>query len=364
MYFNIPTKLYFTPEVLANYGSMIVNFGKKALLVTGKTSAEKSGVLADLLPILQRDKISYTIFSEIMENPETSVIDKGTRILNDIKCDFLIAIGGGSPIDATKAIAIQYANNLHISEIYHIEKHKKALPIIAIPTTSGTGSEITQYSVLTSSENGTKAGFGSELIFPKIAFLDAKYTFSLSKTITRDTAIDALSHLLEGLYSNKYNEYLMPIIYHGVKLIFDNLVPCMAEPANIKHREALMLASNYGGVVIAHTSTTLQHSIGYPLTTTFGVSHGLANGLVMKQIMELYEPYLNDRLTLLFNHLKITKNQFFDWLDTLQMKFVGRIDNEFLSQKVSEVMKSRNMALNPVQINEEEIKKIYISIND
>jgi alcohol dehydrogenase class IV len=90
-----------------------------------------------------------------------------------------------------------------------------------------------------------------------------------------------------------------------------------------------MLASNYGGIVIAHTSTTLQHSIGYPLTTEFGVSHGLANGLVMKQIMNLYEVAIKDKLTDLFCYLKTDKNAFFDWIDTLEMKFNGKIDENY-----------------------------------
>ncbi|MCL1827788.1 MAG: iron-containing alcohol dehydrogenase, partial [Candidatus Cloacimonetes bacterium] len=232
-------------------------------------------------------------------------------------------------------------------------------PILAIPTTSGTGSEITQYSVITNRETSIKAGFGSEKCFPKVSFLDPKYTLSLNARVTRDTAIDALSHLLEGLYSNKYNEFLLPFIHTGVKLIYDNLSLCLKDLSCIKYRHNLMLAANYGGIVIAHTSTTLQHSIGYPLTTVFGVSHGLANGLVMRQIMNLYEPHIKDRTDRLFVKLNITKDAFFKWLDSFEMVFEGKIDEVFLKNRVPEVLKSRNMTLSPCVVNEQEITNIY-----
>ena len=363
MFFYMPTKVYFGESVIRNYGNEIQNYGVNALIVTGKNSAVKSGVIDDLEPLLNSLGIKFTIFNEIMENPEIKIVEKGKNIFLNNNCDFIIAVGGGSPLDAAKAISLMTANNLNNTEIYNAMLHKKAFPIIAIPTTSGTGSEVTQYSVLNNSETNIKAGFGSNLIFPKISFLDPSYTKTLNKTITRDTAIDALSHLLEGIYSVKYNEFLLPLIMTGVKLIFDNLKPCLSDLDNLKYREALMLASSYGGIVISHSSTTLQHSIGYPLTTVYGISHGLANGLVMKQIMELYEPYLNGRLDNLFNYLNITKLQFFDWLDSLEMSFNHCIDNVFIEKRVPEVLRSRNMALNPFAVSEKQIISIYHSLN-
>ena len=382
MYFNIPTKVYFGDSVLKNFQNEIVKQGRNALIVTGKSSAIKSGVMDDLLPILNELEIGYTVFNEIMENPDISIVEKGKNVflksygrihaVQNYKSyghnhaprnyDFIIAIGGGSPLDAAKAISIMAANDLSKEDIYNTALHRKAFPIIAIPTTSGTGSEITPYSVLSNEETKVKAGFGNEFMFPKISFLDPKYTVSMSHTVTRDTAIDALSHLLEGLYSNKYNEFLLPFIYSGIKLIYENLSKCLKEPDNLMYRKNLMLASNYGGIVIAHTSTTLQHSIGYPLTTIFGVSHGLANGIVMKQIMDLYEPHIKDRLDALFCFLGIKKTELFDWLDTLEMKFMGVIDECFLNERIPEVMMSRNMTLIPYQVKEYEIIQIYESL--
>ena len=359
MNFHIPTKIHLSQNVLVNNAQDLTTHGNTALIVTGKSSAVKSGVLSELLPILDYHKIKYTIFNEIMENPDLNIVEKGKQIFKETNSDFIIAIGGGSPIDAAKAISLMVANDLNKSNLYDSTLHKSAYPIVAIPTTSGTGSEVTPYSVLNNTETNTKAGFGTPLIFPKVAFLDPKYTLSLNETITRDTAIDALNHLLEGIYSNKYNEFLIPFIQTGFKLIYDNLNFCLQNPQDINLRQALMQASNYGGIVIAHTSTTLQHSIGYPLTTEFGVTHGLANGLVMKHIMNLYEPAIKDRLALIWNYMNITKSQFFDWLDTFVMTFEGNIDYNFIQRRINEVMNSRNMALNPIKVKDYEIINIY-----
>jgi len=345
--------------VVTQHTADIASCGKKAFIVTGQSSAVNSGALHDVIEVLNNTDIKYHIFNQVSANPQTHIVQQGSKQLSEQNCDFIIAIGGGSPIDAAKAISLQVANKLDISDIYRVERHKCGLPLIAIPTTAGTGSEVTQYSVLTDSHTKIKAGFGSDHAFPSLALCDAKYTLSLSETVTRDTAIDALSHLLEGIYSNKYNQFLMPFILQGIRLIFQNLSECLQNPSSLPQRQALMLASTYGGMVIAHTSTTLQHSIGYPLTSLLGISHGLANGLVMKSIMNLYEPHLCGRLSMVFEYIQASKAQLFSWLDSLEMHLEGEIDESFLSQSLPQVMGSRNMALNPLNVSQEQIEAIY-----
>ncbi|HOD54895.1 MAG TPA: iron-containing alcohol dehydrogenase, partial [Candidatus Cloacimonadota bacterium] len=128
---------------------------------------------------------------------------------------------------------------------------------------------------------------------------------------------------------------------------------------NVKLREKIMKASLYGGIVIAHSGTTLQHSIGYPLTTEFGLSHGLANGVVMKYIMELYYPAIKDELDELFLHLGMSKEDFYKWLDSLDFSFDMKIHDDFIEDKILEVVQSRNMANNPFTVSTTQIKNIY-----
>jgi len=359
MYFYLPTKVFFSDRVLEKHGLEFTKYGTKALLVTGQSSARKSGVLKDLFALLSNLNFKYCIFDQVTENPDLSIITKGADFCIHNQCDMIIAIGGGSSLDAGKAISLMSANNLESTELYSSLLYQKALPIIAIPTTSGTGSEVTQYCVLNNAKNNIKAGFGHELMMPKIAFLDPQYTLTLPYITTRDTAIDALSHLLEGLYSRKYSEFLLPFILSGAKLIYDHLQSCLSDLQNLYHRKALMLAANYGGIVIAHSSTTLQHAIGYPLTTEYGLTHGLANGVVMKMIMQLFKPSVEERLNLLFHYLNTSESKFLSWLELLDIKFNGNITEEFLQNRVPEVMNSRNMAFNPFTVTENQVIYLY-----
>ncbi len=355
----MPTSVNFGEDCVLKMGSEIATFGKKVLIVTGMKSALLSGALEDVIRVLKNESIEYIIYNKIIENPTLDSVIEGANIFKKNNCDFLIGIGGGSPIDAAKAISVICANDFKGREIYIAGSIKKSYPIIAIPTTSGTGTEVTPNSVITDIEKGMKAGFASKYTFPVLSFLDAKYTLSLPEKVTRNTAVDALSHLLEGIFSNKRNKLIYPILFEGVKLIYENLIPVLENPLDLKLREKLMLASMYGGIVIAQTGTTLQHSIGYPMTTEFGVPHGLSNGLVMKHIIDFFLQSIEKELSSLFMYLQCTKEDFFNWLDSLGMNKNFEISEDFVSRRIPEVMATRNMANNPFKVTSEEITNLY-----
>lgn len=356
----MPANIQFGRECLLKQGHLLKNQGSKALLVTGAASARKSGALADIEKVLQKLSVGYELFPEIKENPDIGSIHKGAAAMKKTGCDFVIGIGGGSPVDAAKAIAVTAANDFHKDEFYQAGNIKKVYPIISITTTSGTGTEATPYSVVTDGEK--KAGFGSPLMFPKISYLDPGYTVTMPSAVTRDTAIDALSHLLEGIYSAKRCPMLYPLITAGVRIIYSVLEDALEQPDNFEYRKQLMIASLYGGMVIAQSSTTLQHSIGYPLTTFHGLSHGMTNGIVMKHIMELYYPTLKEEIDMLFTHLNCTRNDFYQWLDNLGMTSDLKLDKDFIDKAVAQIEKSRNMALNPLRVTGENIADILAKL--
>ena len=193
--FSMPTRIvYGTGCVKAEAQRLVL--GKKALIVTGKTSAKASGALDDVLDVLSTE---YVIFNEVENNPRIDTVVRGSQLARESGCDFIIAIGGGSPLDAAKVIGVLAVNNVDPLSLYRDGWLHKPLPVVAIPTTAGTGSEVTQYAVLTIDEEETKKGLGGPDLFPATAFLDAKYTQSLPQSITVDTAVDALSHLVEIL---------------------------------------------------------------------------------------------------------------------------------------------------------------------
>ncbi len=355
----VPTEIFFGNACLKGAAFDFSQLGRKAMLITGRRSAKTSGAFDDCVCSLESCKVPFELFDRVGENPDLETIMAGAAAFKSANADFVIGIGGGSPIDAAKAVSVIAANTLNGADVYDPEKIKKAFPVAAIPTTSGTGSEVTPYSVITDSAKKKKAGFTSNLIFPKVAFVDPAYTASTGAIVTRDTAVDALSHLLEGLYSKKRNRLLYPLIFEGAKLIVENLRTALDAPNNQAARSALSQASLYGGLTIAQSGTTLQHSIGYPLTTEFGLSHGAANGVVMKYVMEFFKPSVERDLKLFFKAIGMEQQAFFDWLDSLKFDFEPNIDEAFLMKRVPEVMQSRNMAACPVDIRAEDVEAIY-----
>ncbi|PKN77768.1 MAG: alcohol dehydrogenase [Candidatus Cloacimonetes bacterium HGW-Cloacimonetes-1] len=361
MYY-FPCRVFFAEEALTRATPYLIGYGRKALIVTGKQSAIVSGALGDVTAILKAHNIAWHIFDSVIENPTIDTVLDGATEFAIHDCDFLIGIGGGSPIDAAKAISLTAANKLDKTNMYDTSLFSHSFPVVAIPTTSGTGTEVTPYSVLTDPETQKKAGFGSELAYPTLSIIEPRYTLSMSHAVTLNTGIDALSHLLEGIYSNKRNPLLYPNIFSGIKTIYKNLPIVLNEPGNLIARAEMMRASLYGGMTIANTSTTLQHSIGYPLTSVYGIPHGLANGVVMKGIMELYYPAVEAELKDLFHEMKISQHKFFEWIEALQLSIDIHLTPDFMDTRIPEVLSSRNMSNNPFEISSEDIKKIYLDL--
>lgn len=357
--FYLPTRIYFGSGALQNAEERIFNLGSKPLLVTGRQSAKASGALDDVTKLLQNFAIPFAHFHEVSQNPDLDTIMAGARLLRSEGCDYVIAIGGGSPIDAAKAMALVAANGLERSQIYQVELFRYGLLLVAISTTSGTGSEVTQYSVLTNPDTGVKAGFGHDLAFPRLAICDPVYTHSLGYEVTLNTALDALSHLLEGTYSNKRQALADPLIHAGAKDIFENLKTVLENPVHASGREKLMRASLYGGITIAQCSTTLQHSLGYPLTSKFGTPHGLSNALVMLPVMKLFYPARKAELDTLFATLNTDIDGFAAWLQSLDLPPAPQLDDDFIAKSVQEVLASRNMANNPLEVSAHQIQRIY-----
>ena len=197
MQLYMPTKVYSEKECIKNHAKEIASLGKKAMVVTGKHSARKCGALQDMEDALQQENITYVIFDEIEENPSIETVMKAREFGVCEKVDFVIGIGGGSPLDAAKAIAMMIANPGLGEEVLYEASELENLPIICVPTTCGTGSEVTPYAILTIHKQRTKKSI-SHRIYPNLALLDAKYLKSMSREGLVNTAVDALAHLLES----------------------------------------------------------------------------------------------------------------------------------------------------------------------
>lgn len=274
---NINTKIYFDNEAVNKHMSEFAFCGGKALIVTGHSS-EKNGALLDVKTALTSQDISYVIFNEVEENPSIETIIKGREFGLKENCEFLVAIGGGSIIDAAKAISIMMANPNKNEDFLYADENEssKRYEIIAIPTTCGSGAEVTGNAVLTIHKKQTK-GSATHKIFPKLALVDGKYILDAPDYLIKRTSLDALAHLIESYVNVKANIYTRQIARMGFELwekAKDYLLNKNEIDKNICNY--LMMSSTYAGICISHTGTSIPHRLSYRVTYGDKISHGTA----------------------------------------------------------------------------------------
>ena len=281
---HAPVKIFLGNESLET-GKDLFALGKKALVVTGRHSADACGVMADLDAILMSLAIPYVRFNRITENPMAETCHEGGRFCRDNGCDFIIAAGGGSVLDGAKAIAAYAANpDADVLDIYDSEKvPDPSLPLIAIPTTAGTGSEAVPYAVLTLPGGLKKKTFKSATSWPKYSFVCPKYTYSMNRDTSVSTALDALAHAMESYLSPKSTEDSQSAAVFAAREVWDVLFLDKdgagerdAGGFTPKQRQRLAYAATAAGVAISYTGTGFPHPLGYSLTLTYGIPHGKA----------------------------------------------------------------------------------------
>ncbi len=288
--FYCPVKIYET-ESLNDINIDFKHFGEKCLIVTGRSSSKRNGSLDELIGTLDDNKIQYEIFDKVVPNPTFGNIISGVEFIKETFFpDFIIGLGGGSPMDAAKAIGVLLKNpEYEVEDLYNTDLERDSLPLIMIPTTSGTGSEVTQYSVLTNEQTFQKRGFGSYGIFAKIAILNPKYQTDVPEDIAIDTGMDVLSHAVEGVLSIKSDWYSDAIALKAIKMVKDNLKNAVFGVPEA--RKMMMRASTLAGITIAQTGTIMIHAMGYPLTTYKKIPHGRANAILMPVVLKYLSKY-------------------------------------------------------------------------
>ena len=288
LHFTLPTEIFSGRGCVAKQAQRWI-LGHRALIVTGKTSARLSGALDDVYACLDARQIAYVLYDGISANPDVEQVYAGVMVAKSRGCDFVIAIGGGSALDAAKSIAWAVANDVPKAEFFNgVSEADPVLPIVAIPLTCGTGSEVTQYSIITDHVEKTKKNVSSSKFFPRVALLDAHYLTSLPKDVLCDTALDALSHAIEGMYSLKADPLSRTLAETAISILMPELVR-LAHGAFVNLAQ-LQYGSMLAGMVIAQTGTGLVHAMGYPLTYYKGMPHGRANGVLLAGYLTFMQP--------------------------------------------------------------------------
>ncbi|MGL6173382.1 MAG: iron-containing alcohol dehydrogenase family protein [Cellulosilyticaceae bacterium] len=351
----MPTRIIMGKDAIRNNTSALT-LGKKALLVTGKSSSKKNGSLGAVEEALLKECINYIIFDEIEENPSLETVEKASQFGKQNQVDFIIGIGGGSPLDAAKAIGVMIKNpELHIDEL--IGGNLKSIPIIAVATTAGTGSETTQYAILTNHQAKTKINMGHS-IFPEVAFLDASYMMDMSADLTIHTAIDALTHLVESYLSTRSNTLLDLVAEQGMREWGACIDSLLSGYFTYGVREKLMLASTLGGVAIANTGTSLPHGMGYALTYFKNVPHGLANGVLYIHYLRTFKD--RTKVEKIHHLLGLKSHQELEKILSILCKHRIKVTEEEL-KSYAETMcaNAAKLSNHPEEVGYEEIYNIY-----
>lgn len=357
---NIPVKIL-SGRGCINSGKQELIKGKRAFIVTGSAGARSSGALDDVLRILESLSVEYEIFSQVPANPPLTGAYNAGILAHEFRADYVIGIGGGSAMDAAKAVAA-FASNPTIApeDIFTAEKLTHgALPIVLIPTTAGTGSEANPYSVLSLPDGKRKKTYSSAYSWAKVAFLDPAYTESLDYSATVSTALDAFAHALESYLSPKADALSSMLSEYSAKNIWDVLTQ-MPDEFTAEHRDALCYASCAAGMAISITGTGFPHPLGYSLTMLSGIPHGRAcavfHGDYIEYNMRTQEGA--ERINRLASAIGTTPKLMIEFLPALANVDVTLNDDE-ISDYVALIKEAKNYSNSPYILNEEEMLSIY-----
>lgn len=311
--FYMPVKIFSGKNAMIKNKNVFSAFGKKCGIVTGKNSAKKSGALDDALNCLKQLEITYCIFDEIGENPLIETCHKAGEFFKKENVDFIFGIGGGSVLDASKAIAIYTANpSLSAEDIYLRKYDNSPLPVLLVGTTSGTGSEVSSVAVLTNGKTGRKKSISGSDCYAKVVFADSTYTCSMPYEVTVSTALDALAHTVEGYLSLKCTfipELFVPVALKNLWECLNYLNDTHSLPDE-KMREKLYYASLHAGMVLNPCGTLFPHPLGYVLTENYGIPHGKACTAFMTELIERGLEYKKERTENIFSIINTTKEEF------------------------------------------------------
>ncbi|UOF89481.1 iron-containing alcohol dehydrogenase [Fodinisporobacter ferrooxydans] len=284
---HTPTKIYFGKKEVDRTGEIVKEYGQKALLVTGRSSTKKTGSLDKVIDSLQAADVDYVLFDRIEPNPRATTVDEGGRIAREERCDLIIALGGGSAMDAAKAIAAVAISGRGIHEYIRGNKTglwkellpiREALPIVTIPTLAATGSEANSGAVITNWETKEKSSISGPALFPKAAILDPELTFTVPVSYTADGAVDMFTHLYEGYMTGNEQANVQDEITEGLmRNVVAYAKTAIDQPDNYEAREHLLWTSTLALVGIANAGrggTFPVHQMEHTLSAHYDISHG------------------------------------------------------------------------------------------
>ena len=371
---NYPTTVWVGENRVSDLSEACKNLNiKKPMFVTDKDLVNLSFV-KNIISLNSKKFDEFIVFSNFSGNPFGENVDEGVDHFNKKKCDGVIAFGGGSALDVGKAIAFMSGQNRPIWDFEDIGDYwkraneKKISPIIAIPTTAGTGSETGRASAIINKKSGVKKIIFHPKILPSIVILDPALTIELSPRLTAATGMDALAHNLEAFCAPGYHPMAEGIALEGMRLIKNSLLTAFKDGKNIKARQNLLAASSMGSTAFQKGLGAI-HSLSHPVNAQFNIHHGLSNAIFMPYVLTFNKSSIENKIVSICDYLDLEKNfdSFLQWILDLRK-------NLNIPNKLSDVMNCSDLDLdqlslmafedpstggNPVKITKEDLKLMY-----
>ncbi len=379
LHFQMSGKLIMAIGAISELPEIIQSLHKKKPLIITDKGIIKAGIFECIKKILEDKKIEIACFDGVEPDPRIEIVYECFEIAKNGSHDLLIGVGGGSSLDIAKVVSVLITNKGKISEYVGINNiPKPGLETILIPTTAGTGSEVTPIAVLSDKKEHLKKGIVSDKLYCKVALIDPELMTSMPSHITASTGIDALTHAIEA-YTNKYPQpFIDTIALEAIRLIGKNLRKAVTYGEDIEARYNMALASLYGGMCLGSVNTAGVHALSYPLGGTFDVPHGVANSLLLPYIMEFnftsnLEKFANIATALGENTKELSLNEAAE--DSVKAVFklsndIGiiskmrelNIPDDAIDEMAKSAMKvTRLLNNNPREITESDAKQIYIN---
>lgn len=368
--FNLPVKLVFGSGKRNDLAKYIDEIGgSRGVLVCGNSFC-KNGVADEFLR-LGGGKI-VEIFSDIRPNPTTDNVNDCVRLMREVDADFAVALGGGSPMDCCKA-ACAIARGDDNIEPYHSSlkpiSAKEAIPMIAVTTTSGTASEVTNISVLTDINQNLKQPMNDPAMYPKIAVIDPELTLTVPPQVTASTGLDVLSHAIESYWSTLNQPICSACSIYAARLVFQWLEKAYTEPENLTAREKMAEASIVAGVAFSHPRTTGSHACSFPLTNIYGIPHGEACAFTLDYFVKFNAKHADSdgRLDVLAKDCGFdSAYEMADEISAMKKRMgmrsrlseIGCTSDEQIAELTKKSM-SMLMKRNPIELSESDIGEMY-----
>lgn len=294
--FHLKTRVIFANGSFAMVGAEAARFGRRVLLVTGRRAMRQAGLTQRLIGQLGAAGCQAVLYEGASPNPTTAHVDIGAQLARREQVDVVVGLGGGSAMDTAKAISVAAVHAHSCYELCSLLITDPGLPVIAVPTTSGTGAEVSAIAVVVEQTRRQKTALRSPAVAPAVAVIDPELTLTLPPDITASSGMDALAHAVESYLSNKANPLTELFAERATELVFAHLRTACEDGTNLAARTGMALASLTAGLALTHAGVILGHSVGMTFGGLFGVDHGAAVGLVLPELLEFMLPRAAVRL--------------------------------------------------------------------